>query len=90
MVWHRLIREGENTVDVPPGKITSRQLGELMGVERDTITSYTSRLPKADRSKCPDCGEPMWVRDNGYVEPHPNRFLDQCPTSGATLEDKTA
>ncbi len=42
-------------------------------------------LPRAERQTCPVCREPMWVLDEGKVEPHPDSLMEQCVMSDRVM-----
>lgn len=75
---HRLLNLNQNAVDIAPGVLTAAQVGELMGADPRSVVRIRKSLPPAVRRRCPDCGEPMWVCDDGTVEPHPTRFNETC------------
>jgi len=79
----RIVKPGDNTVDVMPGWHTARELGRRTGVAPEFISTIKSRLPAATRHRCPECRGYMWVLDkDGTVEDHGNGFLEQCAMVG--------
>lgn len=52
----------------------------LQTTER-SVQRMRAALPTATKSRCPVCGETMWVSD-GVVEAHPDCLFTECPMSG--------
>jgi len=84
MVVRRLADKllSHNDDGVPPGKMSAHELAERLGVTGRSIERYKAALPPARKQTCPVCREPMWVLDNGVVEPHGDRIFQECVMSG--------
>lgn len=80
----RMLRSTDNAVDVPPGMLTAGDVAKLMGgMHIGSVQRIRSDMPPAVKRRCPECGEPMWRRNDGTVEFHANRWNDTCPYEGA-------
>jgi hypothetical protein len=73
--------------DPYPWMLTHDEIGERIGVSSRTIMRIQDELPYAHNDDCPVCGCHMWVHDHdSYVEPHPDRLMNECPLSNYTLD----
>ena len=65
------------------GKLTSDEVARRLRTTDRNVVRMRSELPPANPMGCPECGEDMWViKATGIVEPHPDRFADECRASG--------
>jgi len=63
-------------------KLTCEQVAERLQISLRSVERMQTDLPQADKRVCPDCFEDMWVTAEGVVEPHPDRYMEQCKASG--------
>ena len=63
-------------------KITADQMAERMVTTARSVQRFQEELRPADKRVCPVCREPMWVYDDGIVEPHPTPLMEECDLSG--------
>ena len=82
---HRLLCNGDSIWTCTASKITADELAERMHTSARSVQRIRELLPHAHKRTCPDCGEPMWVYDDGTVEAHPRRTLEQCGFSKSWL-----
>ena len=75
---HRMLVPEDDTMNVPPGVLSASNVADLMQTTARSVARLRASLPPATKMRCPDCREPMWLRDDGTVEPHPNRWNDTC------------
>ena len=63
-------------------KLSAASVAERMGTSERTAQRIKDELRPAEKRVCPVCREPMWVYDDGTVEAHPNRLMEECELSG--------
>jgi hypothetical protein len=66
-------------------KITAVAMAGRMMTSERSAQRIKDELRPADKRTCPVCREPMWVYDDGTIEAHPNRLMDECELSGTVL-----
>ena len=66
--------------------LSAAEVGRRMKIDERTVQRRKRQLPNAVKQVCPACCNPMWVREDGVVEPHvgaeSDGFYAQCSTSG--------
>ena len=82
----KLINLGESMQDIPPGRLTSKDLAQRMRTTSTNVIAIRARLDPAEKSKCPVCRDVMWVLGTGVVEEHPDGFLQPCVMSNRFAE----
>ena len=80
---NRMLKYGDNPVDLPPGMLTAADVARLIGTTPRSVQRIRSELRPARKRRCPSCSEPMWRCDDGSVEPHPDRWNETCHYYGA-------
>lgn len=78
----RMLNFGDNPVDLPPGIITAHEVAAMIGTTARSVQRIRGELPPAVKQRCPRCSEPMWRREDGSVEPHPDRWNQTCQYFG--------
>lgn len=74
----RMLNNGDNPVDLPPGIVTASYVASLICIDARSIVRIRNSLRAAVRRRCPQCAEPMWVCDDATVELHANRWNETC------------
>ena len=74
----RMLAVSDPVWDIPPGKLTSQQVAQRLRTTDRSVMRWRKDLPPATKATCAVCDQTMWVLDDGYIEPHPNRLLRTC------------
>ncbi|WP_349319030.1 DUF7368 family protein [Mycolicibacterium canariasense] len=62
-------------------------IAERLGCSSQTILRIRRELPDGQWQSCPQCGQDMWVTAQGWIEPHPDSYAQQCDLSGVQIGD---
>jgi len=74
----RMLANNESWMEQSPHKLSAQTVAERLRTTDRTVQRIRDGLPPATRGRCPDCGEPVWVLTNGFIEPHSNNFYEDC------------
>lgn len=80
-VKHRMLKNNESSLDLPPGVLTARMLAERMATSAREVQRIVATQKPATKKPCPVCRQSMWVLDDGTVEQHPNSLNETCEMS---------
>ena len=88
-VAHRMMNDADRLENwrspSTAAKLTAVQMAERMMTSERSAQRIKDELRPADKRTCTECGEPMWVYDDGTIEAHPNRISEQCELSGTVV-----
>lgn len=71
-------------------KLTATTVAEWLVTTERSVVRFRVELPPAEKRRCPRCSETMWLLSDGIVEPHPDRYFDECEMSGKPLRGLAA
>lgn len=83
-IMRRLAPRMRNTSSQYDSGLSAIEVAERLGTTTRTVQRMLVDLPDAQQSRCPVCGEPMWI-SSGVAEPHPDALFRECPISGRAM-----
>ena len=75
----RMLRPGESGWRT--NKLSASEVARRLGITERSVCRYLAELRAAEKSQCPVCRQDMWTYPDGWVEPHPDALLRECPMS---------
>jgi len=81
----RMVNEHDtgNYIVRSDGKLTASEVARRLRTTDRNVVRMRAEMAPANLMICPECNQDMWViLATGIVEPHPDRWADECRASG--------
>ena len=74
----RMLGNNESWLLQSATKLSAQTVADRLRTTDRTVQRIRDELPPATRGRCPECREPVWVLNDGVIEPHANNFYEEC------------